>query len=221
MDKKSESFSDEGAYLVKGILKVYDKFCLAEVDVEEAQVIGKFGSHQPQFIKVAKEAKHSGTVLYAPCKLGQLYWFCEMMRLVREDGEQSVIVCAGKAPEMITTCAQLMGSFLILCKGLSADEVSEMFRPLAPRFLDYGDSPRHRFSVFDCWQAVFRAKRLGWLDFESKAVDIDRSIDMHEYLHYDSHLNGGVHVIVPSKLLVFRCPSDYPLMRRRSASAAA
>jgi hypothetical protein len=216
--KACESISDERS---KAILQVYNNFYLAEMDVKEAQITGKFGSHQPQFIKVAKEAKHSGSVLYAPCKLGQLYWFCEMMRLVKEDGKQSVVVCAGKTPEMITTCAQLMGSFLILCKGLSADEVSEVFRPLIPRFLDYGDSPRHRFSVLDCWQAIFRAKSLGWVDFESKAVDIDRAIDMHEYLHYDSHLNGSLHVIVPSKLLVFRCPSDLPLRRRSAADAAA
>ena len=145
-----------------------------------------------------------------------------MMDLMHQDGKAaSIIVCAGRAPEMITTCAQLLGSFLILCKGLSANQVCDLFRPLELKFLDYGDSPRHRFTVFDCWHAIDRAKCLRWLDFGKKFVDIDSSIDMQEYLHYDSQLNGGLHVIVPSKLLVFKCPSDHPLRRRSSADDTA
>ena len=202
-----------------GIVQVHKNFALAEIEVEEARFLESARAGiRTQFIKVSKESRHCDTLVYAPCKLGQLYWFCEMLNLMHEDGQDSpIVVCAGQAPEMITTCAQLMGSFLILFKNLAADEVCDAFRPLSSKFLDFGDSPRHRFSVFDCWHAVYRAKCLGWLDFEKKKVDLDRCIDMHEYLHYDSHLNGGLHVIVPSKLLVFKCPSDYPLRRVASS----
>jgi hypothetical protein len=65
-------------------------------------------------------------------------------------------------------------------------------------------------AITDCWRALDKAKEIGWLDFTSPAVDFDNCIDMREYLHYDSPANGGVHVVVPSKLIVFRCPSDDP-----------
>jgi hypothetical protein len=217
---ESVDFNNSGASY--GILNVHRNYSLAEIEVEEAQAIanirGIAAGTLTQFVKVTKESKYCESLLFAPCKLGQLYWFCEMLQLMREDGQDlPIVLCAGRSPEMITTCAQLMGSFLILFENFTADAVCDVFRPLSATFLDYGGSPRHRFTVFDCWHAVFRAKCLGWLDFENKAVDLDRCIDMHEYLHYDSHLNGCLHIIVPSKLLVFKCPSDFPL--RRSASS--
>jgi len=48
----------------------------------------------------------------------------------------------------------------------------------------------------------------GWLDFTSESPDLDRCIDMEEYIHYDNPANGKLHVIIPSRLIAFPCPSD-------------
>ncbi len=59
----------------------------------------------------------------------------------------------------------------------------------------------------DGWRAISQAKSNGWLDFLNDEVDIDHCIDMQEYLHYSSPANGVLHVIIPSQLIAFQCPS--------------
>jgi hypothetical protein len=117
-----------------------------------------------------------------PCKLGQIYWFCCMLlECQREDPSKPMVVCAGGAGENVTACALLLGSFLILCNGKSASDVSKRFRPIADRFSKYYDSSRHPaadLSVFECWEALHTVSMLGWLNFTEPDVDIDSCIDM-------------------------------------------
>ena len=63
-------------------------------------------------------------------------------------------------------------------------------------------------TLFDCWEALHCDKMQGWLDFTSETPDLDRCIDMEEYVHYDNPANGKLHVIIPSRLIAFPCPSD-------------
>jgi hypothetical protein len=65
-------------------------------------------------------------------------------------------------------------------------------------------------SVYDSWRALSKAKQVGWIDFIHDEVDFDSCIDMKEYQHYDSAANGVLHVIIPSKVIAFRCPSQLP-----------
>ena len=70
----------------------------------------------------------------------------------------------------------------------------------------------------DGWRAIHAAKAHGWIDFQQEEVDIDRCIDIQEYLHYDSPVNGVLHVIIPSELIAFQCPAD--LLAYRPATDA-
>jgi hypothetical protein len=81
-------------------------------------------------------------------------------------------------------------------------QIAEMFSSISGDISD--------LSVTDCLQALGIAKEIGWLDFTSPSVDIDCCIDMCEYLHYDSPANGGLHVVVPSELIIFPCPQSAP-----------
>ena len=125
-----------------------------------------------------------------PCKLGQIYWFCNMiLDCRREDSEREIIVCAGSDAEKITACALMVGSFLILCERIPAAVVGAAFRPIADRFAGYNDSSRHPaadLSVFECWDALYAVLSLGWLDFMELDVDIDKCIDMQVYFDRDS-----------------------------------
>ena len=128
-----------------------------------------------------------------------------------------VFFCAGNHPKDITNTALLIGSFLILYHGLDADEVVEKFEPLSPHFAEYDDG----LDVADCWSALHHVNQhCKWLKLESKYTlplqctdDCQAepyTIDMAEYVHYDSPLNGTLHVLVPDKLLVLNCPEDLP-----------
>jgi hypothetical protein len=100
---------------------------------------------------------------------------------------------------MVTRCALLLGGFLIVCDGLALAQVTEMFLPIAHRFIPFQYSSRSNdaVEVLDCWCALHRARLNGWIDFAGGDVDVDRCIDMREYLHYDSPANGALHVLVP------------------------
>ncbi len=49
--------------------------------------------------------------------------------------------------------------------------------------------------------------RLGWVNMLDPC---DACIDMEEYLHYDNAANGDLRMLVPSKLIAIKCPSDVP-----------
>jgi hypothetical protein len=124
-------------------------------------------------------------------------------------------VCAGSHPKNITDTALLVGSFLILSKDLAVDDVINSFEPISHRFITYAD----QLMVADCWSALHHVyTKCGWLDLDTKHFLSHHrggdgrtdALDMQEYLHYDSPLNGGFHPVVPDKLLVFDCPADLP-----------
>ena len=104
---------------------------------------------------------------------------------------------------------------MILNLELSVDHVVEAFEPISHRFLCYADN----LVVNDLWSALQHAcASCGWLKIDSKHfLSVRRedptrgdAIDMAEYVHYDSPINGYLHVLVPEKLLVFNCPEDLP-----------
>ena len=161
-----------------------------------------------------------------PCKLGQIYWFCNMISQTASDlSTRRVVICAdGEDADMITTCAMLLGSYMILCKCESLENVTCTFFPISTLFTAFHDESRHRsenLTVQDCWQALASARHRGWIDFLGSMVDIDLCLDMHEFLHYDNPANGGFHVLIPSELLICPSPADLPQPAGPAASAQA
>ena len=113
---------------------------------------------------------------------------------------------------MITTYAYLIGSYLILCGYSSLADVASAFQPVADRFERFrvGVEPDRAedLTIFECWEALYCGMVQGWIDLTSETPDLDCCIDMEEYMHYDSPANGKLHVIIPSRLIAFPCPSD-------------
>jgi hypothetical protein len=130
---------------------------------------------------------------------------------LKEESCTRIVLCVGTDKQTITTCSFLLGSYLILCHGLSLADVSSAFQSVAHRFERFKErtsSEAEEITIFDCWEALHCGKLQGWLDFVSETPDVDRCIDMEEYMHYDSAANGKLHVIIPSRLIAFPCPSD-------------
>ncbi len=129
----------------------------------------------------------------------------------------TIAICAGNELHAMTNAALLVGSFLIMRLDIDVRDVVDAFRSISQLLVAYDD-----FSLEDCWRSIHHTKTLGWLDFElasSQAAlpTTDKSralsspaIDMLEYLHYDDPANGGFHLVIPDRLLLFPEPHPTP-----------
>jgi hypothetical protein len=177
-----------------------------------------------KFIQVSWEGRHTIfqiAHLLCPGNLGTVFNFRKVIMEAQANQEAPhIYFCCGdinpiNMSQTTTVCSFLLGSYLILFDNASYEEVVAAFEPVSQWFLNFPDylcSDEHDhdlITVFDCWRALAIAKLKGWIDFQSEEVDVEKCIDMMEYEHYDNALNGTIHVIIPSKLIAFRRPSEF------------
>ncbi len=118
---------------------------------------------------------------------------------------------------MVTTTALMLGAYMILVLQMDVDQVASSFRSIESMFIEFAEvSDDGSITVLDCWSALHRVRNLGWLDFTTEG-DIScaeaspkNSIDMDEYSHYADPANGGIHTIVPGRLLLIPSPANLP-----------
>ena len=204
------------------VLFLREYLALAQLDVIDAQsYFHENHDHtnsrittflQPEIEQPQSWEKWDGEYFNAPSKLGHVYWFCTMLTQAKTDGKE-LVVCTGCGGEMITTCALLMGCYLVLCEKEPVQDVIAAFQSIESSFLGYTGPSNDimvELSIYDCWYALESASRLGWVNFTESAQsdDCDITIDIQEYLHYDNAANGDLHVLVPSKIIAIKCPSD-------------
>jgi hypothetical protein len=190
------------------ILRIDDHLSLAMVDATDARI--KFKADCKLI-----SASYSSCPLdsnLCPSSLGQLYWFAKFVEDTVSQTNSRIVFCVGQDPYRITACSCMLGGYLIMMKGLSATDVSQIFQPLATRFQAFRSPDSTVLSdnvtVEHCWRALERAKANAWVDFIVDETDLDQCIDVHEYLHYDNPANGLLHVIIPSQLIAFQTPTD-------------
>ena len=127
-----------------------------------------------------------------------------------EDGR--LIYCVDDDKRSLTNAVFLLGSYLILIRDSSVDDVVDCFSWLeAHQYEEYRDAtfskPTFRLSLADCWCAVAKGVQLGWVG-RPDADGFCGLLDMREYAHYDDPLNGDLHEVVPGKLIAFVGPHD-------------
>ena len=191
----------------------------AACDISHAKFILKHQVDSAHFISVSRlsvdESKSKKPMDLdqpkAPNSLANFYRFSQCLVDARHDHPSKIlIVCSGRDPEMVTRSALLLGGHLLVHVGMPLREVEDIFSPISSGFMPMRpwDNAKEVVTVLDCWRALHRARQYAWIDFTSNAVDFDRSIDMQEHIHYDSLVNGALHVLVPGKLIAFPCPAD-------------
>jgi hypothetical protein len=198
-----------------------DSFVLAFMDTEEARQ--KLGNRCDMrlIIDVSLSTGGSSDSRWSPCSLGQMYWGIRFIEDALSQTTEGLVWCVGRDREAITSCVLMLGSYLVLRRGLHSAEVESFFSSTMDLLLPYGSIDSNMrldayFSVSDCWRALHAAMTKGWIDFDQDEVDLDRTIDMQEYLHYDSPVNGCFHVVVPSELIALQCPADLESLRTTS-----
>ena len=113
-----------------------------------------------------------------------------------------------------SNAVMLLGSYLILIEGLTPNqaigrfvginwEEMEDFRDATHQPADFG------LTLMDCWSGLYRGKQCGWIDRPSDDVSsFWGEIDVEQYEHDESPLNGDMTEVVPNKLIAFRGPKD-------------
>ena len=140
-----------------------------------------------------------------------------MHQVLRLHPGKTIVVCTGHDdPESITTVSLLIGGFMILGQDMDVETVRRCFEPIRHRFLGFCDpgsriDPRN-LTIDDCWRALHRARNEDWIDLTQKIRPGPQhfgSFDLEEYAHYSKRENGGVWMLVPGKVIVFRRPVDH------------
>jgi hypothetical protein len=171
-----------------------------------------------KLIAVANQDEVLGDGMTQASLIEMYHFGISLNEKIRNNSGKDLVICAGNTSCCITRTTLLLGSFLILHEGLSVNEVVEVFCPLKDRILDFQESScigsrSETLTVIDCWEALAVAKHLNWINFRPKE-GTSLLLDIDEYAHYASPVNGGLYLAVPSKFIFFDCPADLPCSSR-------
>jgi hypothetical protein len=104
---------------------------------------------------------------FRPICLAEIYRFGLSLqgKLRSSNSRHVIVICAGQHKDSITNTALAVGGFLILFKGLSCAEVSQIFSELLGICVEYTESSSsgpnsEGFSLLDSWSALSIARSL-------------------------------------------------------------
>ena len=118
------------------------------------------------------------------------------------------------SPRSLSNAVMLLGSYLILKEDLLPAKVVERFDGIDWNGMENFRDPTHQpadfgLTLMDCWSGLHRGKRCSWVDRPSNANSpFWGEIDVEQYEHDDSPLNGDMTEVVPYKFIAFKGPKD-------------
>ena len=113
---------------------------------------------------------------FGPMNLSNVFRFSDIVKTLRYQHPGKVLVyCTNIFPRQVTNAVFLLGSYLILDRDKSPEEVWTIFEGISGSMEMYRDAtysdPTFRLSLQDCWSGLHRAKAIGWIqmiDLEGK-----------------------------------------------------
>jgi cell division cycle 14 len=131
---------------------------------------------------------------FGPMNLGSIFRFCSVLedqhRLWRN---KAIALCSEPDGKSLTNTVFLLGVYMMVRLGQPPSSIVGKFEPLREQLLSYRDvSPGEQnfhLQLEDCWQGIWRARKLGWVDFTPTGFSYD------EYVHYDDPLNADLHEV--------------------------
>ena len=142
--------------------------------------------------------------------------FCSTLSAFVQDldpADMVVILPAADDDEAFAQAIMFVGCYMIVYKSMTVDNVEEALRGSSGLTTENAvdalfTSARTQVRILDCWRAVERAVRLGWLVHPNS--DIEPKLDVEELAHYADRANGSLHLSVPGRLFFFPTPDDLP-----------
>jgi len=100
--------------------------------------------------------------------------------------------------------AFLMGAYLLISRGKTAEEAWSFFDKVEPAFTPFRDALAgectYECTVLDCLRGLECGMKLGWY--------VPKSFKTQEYEYYEKLENGDMNWIIPGKMLAFSSPSN-------------
>jgi hypothetical protein len=123
-----------------------------------------------------------------------VYKFCQRLEAeTKQNTSGRVAVCAEQNRHSLTNVVFLLGAYMIIRLDYTPTEVGPVFERIRGLLLSYRDvlSGKQNFDLQlkDCWEGVWQATRLGWVDFGPNGFDA------HEYNHLGSPINADMHQV--------------------------
>lgn len=152
---------------------------------------------------------------FGPLNLSCLYRFCQDLntRMKEHEGKAIVYYC-GIKPQHRANSAAMVGAYQVIYMNKTPDEAYASLRRMEP-FLPFRDASMgpcdYNLTVFHCLQAVYKAFKFKFFDFET--------FNPEEYEYFECVENGDLNVMVPDKFIAFsgphrtkEGPNKYPQM---------
>jgi len=140
---------------------------------------------------------------FGPMNLGQTYRFCELIeeKFMLHPNQKLVYYCA-KNGQRKANSIYLICSYLMLILGHSAQDAYRPFQHInVPSFHDATPCAcSYNLTVLDCLKGMEKAKKLGFLNFETFNVE--------EYEHFEKVESGDLSWIFPGKFVAFAGPHE-------------
>jgi hypothetical protein len=138
--------------------------------------------------------------------LASIMRFIEMLELeLSENPSHKIVYVSEEGKRNMTNSSFLLGCYLILVEKQTPEQAWSQFQGHYS-FELYRDAtfatPDFGLSLLDCWRGLACGQALGWVG----ATPDEGLYDLDEYEHYDSFLNGELHIVVPDKFVAFRGP---------------
>ena len=136
---------------------------------------------------------------FGPESISSICRFVEAINNCMDSNQDSRIVCTvGQGNDLLTNATLLLGAYMLLNYEMHPSEVFEIFGApflqAAPRIVEYRDSSASAsdsaLSLLDCWQALYLAAKLDWIKITNLRWGRWGRLDIDEYEHYQSALNG-------------------------------
>jgi cell division cycle 14 len=100
--------------------------------------------------------------------------------------------------------AYLMGAYLIIFRGKTAEEAWSYFEKVEPSFVSFRDALAgectYECTIIHCLRGLEYGMKLGWYN--------PKTFKTQEYEYYEKLENGDMNWIIPNKLLAFSSPSN-------------
>ena len=143
---------------------------------------------------------------FGPLNLAQTYRFVtELDKLLRNKDYSDCPIYHHTSHRSAkrANAAYLMGAFLVLIMGKTAEEAWSFFKNVKP-FKPFRDasylSCTYKCTILDCLKGLEFALKMGWFSL--------KTFDVKDYEYYERVENGDMNWIIPGKFLAFCTPSD-------------
>jgi len=141
---------------------------------------------------------------FGPPSIAQMYRFAMVIEKLFKNEDNKVYLYSLSSDSCNSSNAvMLIASYCILKLGWSASKTQERFSALRSFLELYRDASEgvatYRISVDVCFQALEKAKKLGWINLDT--------FDYHEYTFYEQVENGDFNWIIPNKFIAMCSPT--------------